>query len=391
MTGRGMRRAAFATATVMVAAMCVGTASVSAAAVSTRARAAAATKTKPPAKVKAGSVWTLQPSGGVCQSDTFATHHKFSSAPTDGSGDAGTYKGTKKLTMTWTAGTAAGQVFKGTWSRTTGDYTGRYAGDGQSVTAVLAPVAAGGCTGSPTTPVVTTAPTQTSVDVDVQNTDTATVTGSGGVTPTGSVTFYVCAGDSDPCTTSAAANGGSDLGTADLSGSGGTATATSAGFAASSPGSYCFLGVYSGDTNYTSASDGSTSDECFTVTSGTSELTTTPSNNGYTSLGTPETDTATVTGDGGVTPTGAITFYFCGPAKAPAEPACTDTDTDTVAGPPVALSGSGNVATATSAGVTPNAIGDYCFVAVYPGNGHYAPATDESVPGECFYVGPDGP
>jgi hypothetical protein len=387
-----MRRSALVVAAVMMAATFITTASVSAAAAPGRSRAAAiGAKTKAPAKVKAGSLWTLQPDGGVCQSDSFATHHKFASALADGSGDAGTYKGTKKLTMTWTAGTATGEVFKGKWSRTTGDYTGSYASGDQSVTAVLAPVAAGGCPGSKTTPVVTTAPAHATVAVTVQNTDTATVTGSGGVTPTGSVTFYVCAGDSDPCTTSAAANGGSDLGTADLTGSDGTATATSAGFAASSPGSYCFLGIYSGDTNYTSASDGSTSDECFTVISPPPELTTTPSNNGYTSLGTPETDTATVTGDGGVTPTGDITFYFCGPAKAPAEPACTDTDTDTVVGPPVALSGSGNVATATSAGVTPNTIGDYCFVAVYPGNGHYAPATDESVPGECFYVGPDGP
>ena len=203
-----MRRSALMAATVMVAATFATTTSASAApahngvrAVSVGARTKAPAGTKPPAKVKAGSVWTMQPTGGVCQSDTFATHHKFSSAVSDGTGDAGTYKGSKKLTMTWTAGTAIGETFKGTWTRNIGEYIGHYGDGGQSVAAVLAPVANGGCPGSKTTPVVTTAPAQSSVAVNGSNTDTATVTGSGGVTPTGSVTFYVCAGDTDPCTT----------------------------------------------------------------------------------------------------------------------------------------------------------------------------------------------
>jgi hypothetical protein len=368
-------------ATVTTLAMAMGTLVIG---MSASASPVRATKSKAPAKVKAGSVWTFQPTGGVCQSDTFATHHKFSSASTDGTGDAGTYKGTKKLTMTWTAGSAAGEVYKAVWKKTTGDYTGTYAADGQSVTATLDPAAAGGCPVAKTTPAVTTTPAHATVQVTVQNTDTATVTGTDGLTPTGSVHFYECAGATDTCTTSAAANGGSDLGSVPLSGSGGTASATSAAFASSSPGGYCFLGVYSGDSNYTSGSDGSTTDECVTVTPSTSELTTAPSSPSI-SQGGMETDTATVTGDGGVTPTGKITFYVCGPT--PTATACTDAN-DSVLGSPVALSGSGNVATATSASFSTSTTGYYCFLGVYPGNGHYAPASDGSTTDECFDVIP---
>ncbi len=50
-----------------------------------------------------------------------------------------------------------------------------------------------------------------------------------------------------------------------VAGSGTTATATSPAFTTSTLGTYCFLGVYSGDAHYTSASDGSTTDECFSV------------------------------------------------------------------------------------------------------------------------------
>ncbi|HUD16146.1 MAG TPA: hypothetical protein VMQ59_02740, partial [Acidimicrobiales bacterium] len=437
--------------------------------------------------------------GAGCESDTFATHHAFSAGAGAGSGDHGTYKGTKKLTMTWTAGAASGKVFKAKWKKSTGDYAGTYSGAGQSVSATLVPVATGGCavvttapgsaaigfgasdtdtatvtgqagvtpTGAvhfylcpgdtspctPTTPgvvdlgtdsvsgsgstatatsssyspaasggycylgvysgddhyvsasdgstsdecfsvgagtpTVTTKATTASITLGSSDTDTAKVTGAGGVTPTGSVHFYECAGATNPCTAASAANGGTDLGTATASGSGDVATATSAPFTASSTGAYCFLGVYSGDGHYLSASDGSTTDECFTVTAGTSELTTKPSSANI-SLGESESDTATVTGDGGVTPTGQITFYVCGPTRAPTFTACTNANESEV-GSSVPLSGSGDVATATSASVSPPGIGDYCFLAVYPGDGHYAPASDGSTAAECFYVGSDGP
>jgi hypothetical protein len=93
------------------------------------------------------------------------------------------------------------------------------------------------------------------------------------------------------CTTS-----GSKLGSVSLSGSGNTATATSPSFFPSSAGTYCFLGVYSGDGNYAGASDSSTTTECFTVTKATPSLTTTPSNPSGFALGSSTSDSATVTG-----------------------------------------------------------------------------------------------
>jgi hypothetical protein len=87
-------------------------------------------------------------------------------------------------------------------------------------------------------------------------------------------------------------------------------------------GTYCFLGVYSGDTNYAGASDGSTTRECFTVTPATPGVTTTPANVPIT-VGGSDSDTATVTGTAGVTPTGSVTFYVC---KGNANP-CTPTTT----------------------------------------------------------------
>jgi len=104
-----------------------------------------------PAKVKAGSVWTLEIRGAGCESDTFATTTRFPPAPAPGAETTARTKD-EKLTMTWTAGAASGKVFKAKWKKSTGDYAGTYSGAGQSVSATLVPVATGGCA------VVTTAP-----------------------------------------------------------------------------------------------------------------------------------------------------------------------------------------------------------------------------------------
>ena len=141
------------------------------------------------------------------------------------------------------------------------------------------------------------------------NTDLVTVTGTGTITPTGTVTFYVCGPFTTPtaCTTA-----GTKVGTSSLTGSGGTVSATSPAYTATATGIYCFLGAYSGDGNYGTASDSSTTRECFTVTLATPVVTTTPTNPSIT-LGGSNTDGVTVTGVGGVTPTGTVTFYVCGP------------------------------------------------------------------------------
>jgi hypothetical protein len=208
-------------------------------------------------RVKAGSAWTLDITGAGCQSDTFAAHHVFTAGTTNG--DRGTYKGTRKLTMAWTAGASTGAVFKGTWTRATGHYTGTYASGGATapLAATLVPAATSACLA------MTTAPATASITLGSSDTDIATVTGRSGITPTGTVTFYVCPVGVEPCT--AASPGLVDLGTTPVSGSSGNnVTATSAPYQPGATGSYCFLGLYSGDGNYPSASDGST-DECFNV------------------------------------------------------------------------------------------------------------------------------
>ena len=164
-----------------------------------------------------------------------------------------------------------------------------------------------GCVSPPAT--VTTSPTNSSITLGSSNTDNVTVTGVGSITPTGTVTFYVCGPFTSPTTCTTA---GSKLGTVPLSGSAGKATATGPSFNPTATGTYCFLGVYSGDSNYAGASDGSTTRECFTVTPYTPSVTTSPSKSSVV-LGASNTDNATVTGVGGITPTGTVTFYVCGP------------------------------------------------------------------------------
>lgn len=234
-------------------------------------------------------------------------------------------------------------------------------------------------------PGLVTHPASASISLGSSDSDTATVTGSGGVAPTGTVHFYECQGNTTACTTSRAASGGTDLGAVGLtaSGSPATATATSTSFTATSSGTYCFLGVYSGDTNYGSTSDGSTTDECFTVTASAVGITTKPARN-PSPKGQANNDDATVTGANGVTPTGTVTFYVCGPESTVALVACTAA-TGTEVGSPVTLSGTGNTATATSGPFTPTTGEvDYCFFAVYSGDGTYPSSSDGSTTDECF-------
>jgi hypothetical protein len=338
----------------------------------TEATAASASARATHAKVKPGTTWTLE-QASTCATETFAAHHKFSAAITDGTGDRGTYKGTKKLSMTWKAGTDSGAIFKGTFSSSTGDYAGTYLLGASSVAATLLPSSAAGCAS------LTTAPTTASVPFGSSDTDTATVTGTSGVTPTGTVTFDVCSGDTDPCSPETA--GVVSLGDATLSGSGGTATATatSASYAPPAAGTYCFFAVYSGDATYPSVSDSSTASECFDVGITTPEVTSEPASTSI-AFGSSNTDTATVTGSSGVTPTGSVTFYVC--------PGATSCSPDSAAGGTdlgsVSVSGSSGVATATSDSYSPSGTGTSCFLAVYSGDANYASAPDSSTTAECF-------
>lgn len=146
-----------------------------------------------PAKVRPRSSWTLLPSGFPCETELFGPHHTFSATEST-SGDKGLDRGTRFLTMTWTAGDAKGDVFQGTWSKDTGNYTGTDVIDGTNDPATLEPVLSVGCA------LVTTTAQSASIAPGESDVDDVTVTGQDGFTPTGIVEFYVCPGDA-ACTT----------------------------------------------------------------------------------------------------------------------------------------------------------------------------------------------
>ena len=109
--------------------------------------------------------------------------------------------------------------------------------------------------------------------------------------------------------------------------------------------------------------------------------------------GTAVHDTATVTGTNpNVTPTGNVTFFLCSFAAGSTD-VCDGTTghVGTQVGSPVALSGSGAIATAQSDDVNTQAAsllpGHYCFRAEWPGDSNYIGAkTEFSGATECFDV-----
>ncbi len=120
---------------------------------------------------------------------------------------------------------------------------------------------------SQTVPTVTTQPTTASQTVNSSNTDTITVTGTGTTTPTGTVHFYVCGPDASAQDCTLSSDNLTDLGTVNLPTCNGctSVTATSSGYTATSAGTYCFLGAYQGDGNYQATSDGTSANECYSV------------------------------------------------------------------------------------------------------------------------------
>ena len=230
--------------------------------------------------------------------------------------------------------------------------------------------------------VTSSAPANSTIVLGATNTDTVTVTGSdGSVDPTGSVTFYECG----PETGSAPCTSGTEFDSETL-GSGNPATTASASFLPTAVGTWCFASVYAGDSNYTGSSDEST-DECFTVSQGTSATTSVPKSTTIT-LGKTIDDTATVTGAATIPPTGTVTFYECGPM--PTVETCSAGGKS-----PILLGGgnsavplshpSGDTASATSVFFTPNAVGTWCFQSYYSGSTNFGPSSDTSTD-ECFAV-----
>ncbi len=220
----------------------------------------------------------------------------------------------------------------------------------------------------------------------------------GGCTPSGNVTFFLCAisGSATSCS-----SGGNSLGAAPLSGSGATASADSPDVntlaSPLTPGFYCFRAEWPGDNHYPGTliefGGANGTNECFTVQQIPTTTTTTPStgSGGTTTFGSTVTDQAIVqatqSGDG--TPTGTVTFFVCDPTQTTAG-ACPTGGTQL--GDPVttqAISASPPASFANSIGVTVNMTGTWCFRAVYtPGgaNGNNYTGSSDATSGECFTV-----
>jgi hypothetical protein len=229
--------------------------------------------------------------------------------------------------------------------------------------------------------------------------DTATVTGNQAAdTPSGTVTFFLCGPTTGSCD-----SGGTNIGTGTLSGSGGTASATSPDVNTSAsplaPGRYCFRATWPGDTNYpatlTEFGGANGTNECFTIQPIPTNTVTTPStgSGGTTTFGSPVTDHAVVTATqtGGGTPTGTITFFICDPTQVSGG-AC-PTPNGTQVGDPVPATAVPNssppASAADSNAITANKTGTWCFRAVYtPGgaNGSNYTGSRDATSGECFTV-----
>jgi hypothetical protein len=186
-------------------------------------------------------------------------------------------------------------------------------------------------------------------------TDSATL--SGGVHPTGKITFRVYGPDNDAC-----AGKPADRSSATVSGND---TYESRPFTPTQAGTYRWVAKYSGDENNRAAAThcGDPGESVVVVARPTPppampELTSTASTGGP--VGSPIHDTAHLSG--GSNPTGSITFYIYGPDSA---------DCDTPAAPPssVSVSGAGDY---KSAPFTPTVPGTYRWVAAYSGDANNA-------------------
>jgi hypothetical protein len=222
----------------------------------------------------------------------------------------------------------------------------------------------------------TSSPAFATIMLGATNSDTATVTGNSGFgMPTGTVSFYTCGPTASPtpCAAQAVPLGGAET----LTSTGGdSASATSPVFAPTGPGIWCFAVTYSGDADYTQATD--TTDGCFVVHP---TIATTPTLSTII-LGYTDSDTATVYGTAAGSPTGSVTFFSCGPTATPTP--CTS-QSDPL-GSTVTLTAAGDdSATATSPAFTPTAVGDWCFAGDYSGDSNYASGSDTTTD-ECFTV-----
>lgn len=108
------------------------------------------------------------------------------------------------------------------------------------------------------------------------------------------------------------------------------------------------------------------------------------SNSGAIALGQRDTDTAKVSDVASDDPPiGTVTFFICGPTFKPVP--CTST-LHRVGSPITLRATSVATSTATSAKLTPNADGYWCFASRYSGTTDFVPSTDATTPRQCVKV-----
>jgi hypothetical protein len=234
-------------------------------------------------------------------------------------------------------------------------------------------------------PTVTSALSSSSIPVGSTVNDTATVTGvAGDGAPTGTVTFAICGPTSSaaPCTSPDDGSGTAGLVTGKKHRS--TATVT---IQPNSPGWYCLLDTYSGDSHYKTASDNNAATECFDATSGGGGGTYTPTIKSALSpttipAGSTSVDTVTLTGNATAgSPTGYVTFYACGPTSGPV--ACTSPNVGPASVELTSESGNKSYASVT---IQPDSAGWYCFLDEYSGDSNYKAVSDNDTSTECLDV-----
>ncbi len=246
------------------------------------------------------------------------------------------------------------------------NWVAAYSGDGNN-NAVTSP-----CGAPNESVVVTKAPpaivTQASPPVAVGNPITDTATLSGGVNPTGTITFTLFGPNNSTCT-------GAAIFTSTVAVNAGNGNYTSAPFTPTAAGTYRFVAVYSGDANNASVtSPCGAANESVLVSPSTPTIVTNASST--VPVGGTISDTATLSG--GVNPTGTITFNVFGPNNATCTgvPAFTST---------TAVNGNG---TYPSGSFVTTAAGTYRFIAAYSGDANNAAVTTLcNDPNESVVVG----
>lgn len=282
-----------------------------------------------------------------------------------------------------------------------------YSGISASGIAGSSDVSTGECfTIDPVTPTLSTT-AGSDVTLGSAVTDTATLTGTapkptanvietsapGARTPAGGTIAFTLWG---PSTGSCGAQITAANQSVTVSGDSSATNVYSASYTPTTAGDYHWKAVYSGDSPNTNtqshnATCGDTNEDVTVGPASTGTVTTprvgsTPIT-APVGVGTSVTDHAVVTGTAaGGSPTGTVAFFVCNPTQVAANGG-TCSSGGTAAGSVSPLTpGAGNTATADSNAVVANAVGTWCFRAVYTSNTPNYTGSSDATTGECFQV-----